>query len=95
MISPALGNERVKLSLLTLDNYVNLLDIAQEKDLIHYSPSNISSPEHLRNYVQVAIYGYNDGTILPFIIFDKKYNAFAGSTRFGLIDDINNTLYCT
>lgn len=93
MISPALGNERVKLSLLTLDNYVNLLDIAQEKDLIHYSPSNISSPEHLRNYVQVAIDGYNGGTILPFIIFDKKYNAFAGSTRFGLIDDINKVLH--
>ena len=93
MTSAILENERVKLSLLTLDNYVNLLDIAQEKDLIYYSPSNISTPEHLRNYVQVAIDGNSGGTILPFIIFDKKYKAYAGSTRFGLIDSVNKVLH--
>ena len=93
MTHPILENNRVKLSLLTLDNYVNLLDIAQEKDLIYYSPSNISTPAHLRNYVQVAIDGYNAGTILPFIIFDKKYKAYAGSTRFGLIDNTNKVLH--
>ena len=93
MTSAILENERVKLSLLTLDNYVNLLDIAQENDLIYYSPSNISTPEHLRNYVQVAIDGNSGGTILPFIIFDKKYKAYAGSTRFGLIDSVNKVLH--
>ena len=93
MKTPILENKRVKLSLLTIDNYEELLDIAQEKDLIYYSPSNISSPEHLKNYVKVAIDGYRKETIIPFIIYDKKYEKFAGSTRFGLIDCNNQLLH--
>lgn len=85
MIAPTLENERVKLSLIDLSNYKYLESIAQEKDLIYYSPSDISSPEKLRAYVELAVNGYYDKSIIPFIIYDKVRNAYAGSTRFGLI----------
>jgi len=90
---PILENERVKLSLLSLENYYHLEAIAQQKDLIYYSPSTISTAEHLKSYVQVAVDGFNQGTILPFIIFDKQTQTYAGSTRFGLINHKNKVLH--
>jgi len=88
-----LENNRVKLSLLDLSNYRHLIPIAQEKDLIYYSPSYISSPEKLKAYVQVAVDGYYNKTIIPFIIYDKAKQTYAGSTRFGLINNKNKVLH--
>lgn len=93
MTIPTLENNRVKLSLLDLSNYEHLLDVAQEKDLIFYSPSDISNPEKLRDYVQLAVDGYYHNTIIPFIIYDKEKQAYAGSTRFGLINWKNKSLH--
>lgn len=93
MTAPHLENERVKLMLLDLSNYEHLSEIAQEKDLIFYSPSDISSQEKLKAYVQVAVDGYYHRTIIPFIIFDKQVGKYAGSTRFGLINWNNKVLH--
>ncbi|WP_104733923.1 GNAT family N-acetyltransferase [Hanstruepera ponticola] len=88
-----LENPYVKLTLLDLSNYKVLLKIAQEKDLIHYSPSDISTPESFKNYVQTAVDGYYQKNTIPYIIFDKRKQAYAGSTRFGLINWKNKTLH--
>jgi len=90
---PILENNRVKLTLLDLRNYRYLEVIAQEKDLIFYSPSHISTPENLRDYVQVAVDGYYQKTVIPLIIYDKERQAYAGSTRFGLINWKNKVLH--
>ena len=90
---PHLENDYVKLSLLDLSNYEHLLDVAQEKDLIFYSPSDISTPEKLKDYVQIAVDGYYHKTTIPFIIFDKKKQAYAGCTRFGLIHWKNKVMH--
>lgn len=93
MKAPTLENERVKLSLLDLSNYEYLLEVSQQENLIQYSPSDISTPEKLKEYVQVAVDGYYHKTIIPFIIFDKQTQAYAGSTRFGLINWKNKVLH--
>jgi len=93
MKAPTLENNRVKLSLIDLSNYKQLQTIAQEKDLIHYSPSDISTPDKLRDYVQVAVDGYYHKTIIPFIVYDKQKQVYAGSTRFGLINWKNKVLH--
>ena len=93
MAENILENSRVKLSLLDLSNYTKLLDISQEENLIYYSPSDISTPENLKNYVQTAVDGYYHKTTIPYIIFDKGKQAYAGSTRFGLINWTNKTLH--
>lgn len=92
-INPTLENKRVRLSPLTLNNYQDLVDIAQEKDLIYYSPSDISTAEKLKAYVEVALEGYEQKTVIPFIIFDKDKQKYAGSTRFGLIHWKNKVLH--
>jgi RimJ/RimL family protein N-acetyltransferase len=93
MNTPTLENNKVKLTLLDLSNYEKLEIIAQEKDLIFYSPSDISTPEKLRDYVQVAVDGYYHKTTIPFIIYDKDKQAYAGSTRFGLMNWKNKVLH--
>jgi RimJ/RimL family protein N-acetyltransferase len=92
MKSIILENERVKLSPLTLDNYTNLLSVAAEHKLVQYSPSDIESPAALRNYVEIALDQQEKRSSLPFIIYDKKAMAFAGSTRYMNIDYTNKVL---
>jgi len=93
MIAPTLENNRVKLTLLGMSNYENLIEIASQDDLIQYSPSDISTPEKLKAYVQTAVDGYYHKTIIPFIIYDKQTQTYAGSTRFGLINWKNKVLH--
>jgi len=93
MQSVTLENNRVKLLPLTLKNYEVLTQIAQEKDLVYYSPSTISTPEHLRDYVGTAINLQKNNQALPFLIFDKEKQTYAGSTRFGLINEKNRVLH--
>jgi len=93
MTIPTLENERVRLTPLTFDNYQYLTNIAQEKDLIYFSPSDISSPEKLKHYVEVALEGFNNKTVMPFLIYDKVKQQYSGSTRFGLINWTNKVLH--
>jgi RimJ/RimL family protein N-acetyltransferase len=93
MKAPTLENHRVKLSLLDLSNYRKLNSIAQEPSLLQYSPSKIDTPEDLKAYVQIAVDDYYHKTAIPFIIYDKITNAYAGTTRFGLINWQNKILY--
>ncbi|MBU2940497.1 GNAT family N-acetyltransferase [Lacinutrix sp. C3R15] len=93
MYTPHLENEYVKLSLLDLSNYKHLATIAEEKDLVYYSPSAISPPEKLKEYVQLAVDAYYHKTAIPFLIYNKKKQVYAGCTRFGLINHKNKVLY--
>jgi RimJ/RimL family protein N-acetyltransferase len=93
MSIPTLETKRVKLILLDLRNYLHLINIAQEKGLIAYSPSDISTPAALKNYVQTAVDGYQLKTTIPFIVYDKETQTYAGCTRFGLINWNNKVLH--
>lgn len=93
MKTPTLETNRVKLSLLDLSNYEHLLKVAQEPDLIYYSPSTISSPEALKAYVKTAVDAFYHKTVIPFIVYDKDKQIYAGSTRFGLINWKNKVLH--
>ena len=93
MKTPTLENNRVKLTPLSLENYTNLTNIAKQKNLVQYSPSKIDTPEDLKDYVQTAIDRSKDKKAMPFIIFDKEKQTYAGCTRFGLINWHNKMLY--
>ena len=88
-----LENEAVKLSLLTLDNYRELIPVASQEKLVQYSPSDIETPETLKNYVEVAVAQWRQKAAIPFIIYDKKRDAYAGSTRYMDIDWKNKVLH--
>lgn len=88
-----LENKRAKLLTLESYHYRDLLPLSREVDLNAYGGSDISSDNKLRAYIKDAIQRQEAGTALPFIIFDKKYSRFAGSTRFGNIDKKNKVVH--
>ena len=91
--SSILENNIVQLIPLEENHTDVLIDIAFEKDLIHYSPSDISSTEKLQKYINQAIRDKNIGTTLPYLIFDKRTQQYIGCTRFGFINTKNKTLH--
>ncbi|WP_396634818.1 GNAT family N-acetyltransferase [Maribacter sp. R86514] len=91
--TPTLENERVILSPLTLENYEKLIPIASQKKLVQYSPSDIETPSRLKNYVETALQQLAVGSSIPFIIYDREHNTFAGSTRFMHINSKNKVLH--
>ena len=93
MKTPTLENHRAKLSLLDLSNYQHLATISQQPHLIYYSPSKIDTPETLKNYVELAVDDYHRKTAIPFIVFDKITNTYAGTSRLGLINWHNKVLH--
>lgn len=92
MSIPTLENNRVKLTPLSLENYTHLTKIGQQENLVQYSPSKVDTPEGLKAYVQTALDWYNNKTALPFIVFDKKANTYAGTTRYMNINWHNSVL---
>ena len=78
-----LEDERVLLRPLEENDYKNLLPFAlNERGLWHYSLVRADGEDGLRNYMNIAFKEKKAGKEFPFIVFDKKNNAYAGSTRF-------------
>jgi RimJ/RimL family protein N-acetyltransferase len=88
-----LENERAKLIPLTLAHLSNLIPIASQKDLLQYSPSNISTPEALSAYINLALDEKERKTAIPFVIYDKHLNRYAGATRYMHIDYRHRVLH--
>ncbi|OCX53316.1 GNAT family N-acetyltransferase [Mucilaginibacter sp. PPCGB 2223] len=63
-----------------------------EPDIWTYSSITGAGRENMENYVKGALAARDTGTEYPFIVFDKKANAYAGLTRFYDIQLNNKTL---
>ncbi|MBT8321499.1 MAG: N-acetyltransferase, partial [Eudoraea sp.] len=81
-LQPTLENDRVRLSPLSLENFKLISEVASQPGLVQYSPGNIENPTGLQAYVNNALKARKRKQTIPFIIFDKKLKAFAGSTRY-------------
>ncbi|MDQ3142754.1 MAG: GNAT family N-acetyltransferase [Bacteroidota bacterium] len=88
-----LENDIVFLRPLTKDDFNNLLDFSiNEPEIWKYSLVQAGSPENLRNYIGLAMEGRSQEKEYPFIVYDKRKNKFAGSTRFYDIQLLSKTL---
>lgn len=90
---PILENDFVRLEPLNIEDVNRLTPIAQEENLIQYSPSTINSKESLSNYIKTAISDRDNKTSIPFKIYHKEFGSYIGSTRFGLINNYNKVLH--
>lgn len=78
-----LEDERVLLRPLEPDDYKNLLYFSlHEQDLWKYSLVQPIGEEGLKYYLQIAADARTKGSEYPFIVWDKKTQQYAGSTRF-------------
>ncbi|QWX85477.1 GNAT family N-acetyltransferase [Cellulophaga sp. HaHaR_3_176] len=90
---PILENDIVRLTALTIANYKELIAIASQKKLVQYSPTDIETPASLKAYVETAIQQFDAKTSIPFIVFDKRLQTYAGVTRFMNIDWKNKVMH--
>lgn len=78
-----LENDCVLLRPLTKNDCTNLQVFAlQEPDIWQYSLVRPDSEENMKSYIDNAIQARETGKEYPFIVFDKRMQEYAGSTRF-------------
>jgi RimJ/RimL family protein N-acetyltransferase len=88
-----LENEIVRLTPLTKENFQNLLPFSlNEPEIWTYSQVQAIGEEGLKNYLSLATKARTEKREYPFIVFDKRTNVFAGTTRFYDIQLPNNCL---
>ena len=80
---PVLENERVLLRPIQESDFDNLLTFSlHEAEIWKFGLVTAAGEENLKNYLATAVKNLNDKKEYPFIVFDKKANRYAGSTRF-------------
>jgi len=88
-----LENEMVKLRPLELNDFENLLHFSiNEPEHWTYSIIQVNTENNLKKYIELAINGRENSKEYAFIVFDKRAEKFAGSTRFYDIQIENLTL---
>ena len=88
-----LEDERVLLRPLTVNDFNNLLYFSlHEPELWKFSMQSGIGEDALRNYIAVASEARYAEKEYPFIVYDKKKSAYAGSTRFYDIQLFHKTL---
>ncbi len=80
---PVLEDERVMLRAVQPGDFEHLLPFSlHEPEIWHYGLVTAAGEENLRRYIDTAVKNLEDKKEYPFIVFDKKANRYAGSTRF-------------
>lgn len=88
-----LENERALLRPVQEEDIENLLSIAiADPRLLQYSPAPVYSKELLAKYIHQAISLRNLHQRYTFTVFDKRENAYAGSTSFLNISNTDSRL---
>jgi RimJ/RimL family protein N-acetyltransferase len=88
-----LENESLILRPLEITDIENLIHFSiNEPELWRYSLLPASNENELKSYLKVALEKRKNKVDYPFIVFDKKTNSYAGSTRFYDIQLSNKTL---
>lgn len=88
-----LEDEIVRLSPLQLTDFEHLKQYPiNEPDTWRFSLVSVIGEQGLKDYIQTAVNERIAGSSFPFIVFDKKANTYAGSTRFYDIQWSNKTL---
>ena len=78
-----LENDRSLIRPLQIDDIENLLPAATaDKNLVQYSPFPIYTKELLQQYIEIALEERKNKLRYPFVLFDKKANAFGGSSSY-------------
>lgn len=88
-----LENKTVRLTPLFETDFDKLLPFAQkEPELWEYSLVQAIGQEGLKKYLQIALDARRSEKEYPFLVFDKRKNKFAGSTRFYDIQPAQNSI---
>ncbi len=84
-----LEGRAVRLETLGRAHWEGLCEVGLDDELWRWTLAHVRTREEMRAYLEVALKGQTEGTILPFAILAKQSAQVVGSTRFGNIDREN------
>ncbi len=88
-----LEDDCVLLRPLTVNDLDNLLPFSlHEPEIWKYSLLQGGGEENMKNYIKIAVDAREAGNEYPFIVFDKRKDSYAGSTRFYDIQLFHKTM---
>jgi N-acetyltransferase len=84
-----LNGVHVRLEPLRIEHVTELSAVARDPELWRWTVSRVRDEADMREYIQQALDGQQQGNALPFIIREQGTDRAIGSTRFGNIDAFN------
>ncbi len=84
-----LDGEFVRLEPLKNEHHAALCEAGLREEIWRLSPTQVESPEAMKEYIETALEEQKCGAALPFVTIEKATEKIVGSTRFGNID-VNN-----
>jgi len=91
-MSPVLESKNIRLRPLQRTDAQALVNAASDGELWSLSFTAIPSADNISDYVNLALEGQVQGTVLPFVVIDKSSDTIIGTTRFWKIDKKNRNL---
>ena len=64
----------------------SLYEVGLDKALWEWTSNQVLSRNAMRDYIETAVHGLEDGSMLPFVILEKAKKQAVGCTRFCAID---------
>lgn len=84
-----LEGTHVRLEPLALAHFDDLMEVAADPQLWRWTIAPVTTPEALREYMDVAIRWQHGGLALPFATISREAGKAVGSTRFANVDHEN------
>jgi len=81
-----LDGKHIRLEPLSLEHLSGLSQVGLDAEIWRWAPEPITSSEEMRTYVETALRGQAEGTVLPFATVLNETDQVIGSTRFANFD---------
>lgn len=81
-----LCGHHVILETLSMEHLDSLCEVGLDKALWEWTPNQVLSRNAMRDYIEVALRGLNESSMLPFAVLEAQKKKVVGSTRFCSID---------
>ncbi len=92
MSTPLLEGQHIRLRLLAESDKDALVAAASDGELWNLKFTVVPSARTVDSYISVALSGWNEGTVMPFVTIGQSSGGVIGSTRFWKIDVVNRSL---
>ncbi|MNR76146.1 putative ribosomal N-acetyltransferase YdaF [compost metagenome] len=89
---PVLTGNTVELRPLQKEHAAPLLEAAADGELWNMKVTVIPGPDSVDGYIDIALQGRENGTVMPFVIVRRDTGQIVGSTRFWKIDLANRKM---
>jgi RimJ/RimL family protein N-acetyltransferase len=89
---PELIGQHISLRPLMSSDEADIIKAASDGELWNLTFTVVPSAKTAKDYIDKAIAGRNEKTVIPFVIVDNATNKVIGSTRFWKVDLINRKL---